>query len=323
MKNDRVDEHRPARLSRQGTLALLLVIVAGAIFLQTIALVDRSPETSAFYDLAPYPDGVQYFAAAVSLIDGGNGLIQINGELQPPLYPFGYSLLVAATIPFATEPVTAVYLVNVVASALILVLGGLVTWRLYGLLAASLVVLLIATLPAFVILGNSPMSGTTASLVVMASVSCWLLYALEGKSGWGILAAFLLGVGLWFKTASVFFVPLLFFGTLSPTGMKPPQRVRALVVHGGVSMIGVTPVLVYNWLRFGDPLRTGYHFWLGQGSGLAANLGPSAPRFEFTNIGSRLLDLAREALELPMAFSTLNLYGYGSAIGAGGCPTDC
>ena len=297
----------------QRALALLLCACAAAIFVRSTVVVDRSPELTFFYNLPPFFDGVQYFAEAASLASEGSPTIWINGERQPSIYPFGYSLLTAALIPFVQEPVAAAYLVNVIASALILVFTGLVTWRLHGLLPASVVVLLVSALPIFVLLGNSPMSGSSAGVVFVACVGSWLLYARGGRSHWGMLASFLVGVGVWFKTGAVFFVPLLLFGTLAPVGMTLTRRFRALVVHGGVAAIGVAPVLAYNWLMFGNPVLSGYHHW--SGSGPMANIG-GRPRFAVANIGPRLVDLLREALELPLAFNTANIFGSGSWIGA-------
>ncbi len=171
-------------------------------------------------------------------------------------------------------------------------------------------------MPAFAILGNSPLSGSTAGLVMIACVGSWLLYAHGGQPGWGILASFLVGVGVWFKTGFVFFVPLLVFASLAPKGISLSRKMRGLVVHGVVSAIGVAPVLVYNWVSFGSPLRTGYHYWsIAIGPGPLANFGET-PRFALSNVWPRLVDLGREAFGVPTAFNTANIFASGSWMGA-------
>ena len=110
-------------------------------------------------DLGPYPDAVEYFAQANSILKQGAPKIQIGYDKLPSRYPPGYSLLM---IPWLSclphHGILAPFRTNQTIG-LLLLLGGFGFYFAIGRpLAGGLGALLLATQPAFISFTRSPIS---------------------------------------------------------------------------------------------------------------------------------------------------------------------
>lgn len=290
----------PPRLHLLSTAALIL-LAAGYVYLAVLAApaaitVERAA--------APWPDGAEYLDAAVSLVRDGTYRIHLAGEAHPPRYPFGYSLPVAAALALGAEPAAAPHLVNRVAAAALLVLLGLILWRRGRRLEAGLTVLLLATLPAFVILGRSPLSEVPSVLLV--TVGVYLLYgygrgAPPARGAWGALV---LGLCVCFRTSNLFLVAFVPAAVVARRGLGARGAVRQLIVLGSFFALGVAPLLVYNAIALGDPLATGYAYWVPYWEASRA--------FGLQFVEPNLEYYWRELIEAETTTTTASVYGLGS-----------
>lgn len=272
-----------------------------------LAVIAVHPNATVGQALAPWTDGPEYLDAAVHLRERGRYRIHVGGEEHPPRYPFGYSVLIAGALLAGTEPVVAPHRVNQIAGLALLALVALPLWRRRRFLEAGLAVLLLATLPAFLILGRSPLSDLSSSVVVLAGVLALFGYARGGRSRQGMLGAALLGIAVCFRTSNL----LLLCFVPAAVAARHGARRRALgelARLGLCAAAGLLPVIGHNQATFGDPATSGYDYWIPGGPG--GLLG-------YQNLVASLPYLWREVTQREVLFTTANLYGGGSYVGPG------
>src|SRR4029078_11563656 len=175
-------------------------------------------------DLGPYPDAVEYFAQANSILKQGVPRIQIGYDKLPSRSPPVYSLLI---IPWLScrphHGILAPFRTNQTIG-LLLLLGGFGFYFAIGRpLAGGLGALLLATQPAFISFTRSPisdLSGATAALLA------FLLAYIGLKQMWRwpiYAAAVVLGLALCIRPQLLFFAPLLIAAALFPIGDSWPK----------------------------------------------------------------------------------------------------
>lgn len=257
---------------------------------------------------APWPDGAEYLDAAVSLAHEGTYRIHLAGESHPPRYPFGYSLLIAGAIAAGVEPEAAPHRVNQIAG---LGLLGLVAWPLWRRgrhLESGLAILLLATLPAFIILCRSPLSEISSTLLIVGSL--WLLaaYAGGGPVRRGAAGAALLGLTACFRLSNVLLLAFLPAAAAARHGLRwrrPATREAAIL--GTAAAAGLLPLLAYNVATFGDLLASGYGYW--------APYWDARRAFDSRFLSNNLFYYWRELSEQESTFTTAHLFGHGSYFG--------
>ena len=247
--------------TRLGWLVSVLLLLAGVGYFY--AAVPGVPDTLTVGKAQhPWPDGAEYLDAAVSLALDGSYTIHLAGEPHPPRYPFGYSAVVAVALLLGSEPDLAAQRVNWAVGGLLLAFFLGVLWRRGHRLEACLSVALLATLPAFVILSRSPLSEVTSTLVAVVAV--WALYVYSEKGSWtfGVVGAFLLGLGLCFRASNIFLFAFVPAAIVARHGWQLRSLVRDQTVLGVCFSLGLLPVFIYNAIAFGHPLQTGYEYWV-------------------------------------------------------------
>ena len=125
-------------------------------------------------DLGPYPDAVEYFAQANSILKEGAPTIQIGYDKLPSRYPPGYPLLMVPWLKFCRHSgILAPFRTNQTVG-LLLLMGSFAFYFVIGrALAGGLATLLLATQPAFVSFSRSSMSdlsGAAAAVLAFALV---------------------------------------------------------------------------------------------------------------------------------------------------------
>lgn len=298
-------EARGPGWTRVGAPLALLLAAVFHLFSIFLAPLGATAGTAA----APWTDGAEYLDAAVSLTREGRFAIHLAGESHPPRYPFGFSLLTATALAMGVEPLLAPHRVNQAASLALIALVAAFVWKRVGRLEGSLTALLVATLPAFVVLARSPLSEVTGTLPVVGGA--WLLYeyAKGGSLGKAGIGAALLALGVSFRTSNLLLLGFLPAAALGRHGLRPARVGRDLLRLAGAAAAGLLPALIYNTLTFGGPLRTGYGYWIPSRSALSA----FQLQFVMPNLGYAWRELTqRESL-----FTTADLYGAGSYVGPG------
>lgn len=253
----------PRRFSiSQLSIGVLLLLSGLTFYYLAVVRLDYSKTT--LLDLAPHPDATEYFAQAQALGRDGWPSIRIGYEKLPSRYPFGYPVLMLPWLKILPEAhhVLAPFRTSQTTGLLLL----LAVFAFYVYLAMPLsggfAVLLLSTLPGFFTFCRSSLSEVSASLlIVLAFMFAYLGF--DEKRHWKIyLCAVFLGLSLNIRIQSLFFAPLLLTMTLFPMRGRPWRWFLHCAAVCVVFVAAAAPVLVFNSIQFGSPLKTGYDFWV-------------------------------------------------------------
>ena len=226
-------------------------------------------------DLRPRPDALEYEEGARNLVHGLGYYVVVDGERYVPRYPFGLSLLIAPVLAvWDAGPGTGIVVVLATAAGAIAGAWAL-GWLVRGLPGAFVAAAIVALSPAHVRFSELVMSDVPSSCGI-----AWLgfaaLAALRARRGTGAWAAIGAGLGLLasVRVTNVFLViPIAALLTVA-RGVTRRVRLPTLVALGLGTLGGMAPLLVYDTLRFGGPLRTGYDVWVRSGSSAGATCCP-------------------------------------------------
>jgi hypothetical protein len=185
----------------------------------------------------------------------------VNGRYQCPFPPFPALLLLPFVWIFG-ESTRVVPL-----SLALTLLNVLVLTRLLQKLAVESRV--IPWILAAFFLGSAywaevrgSVNGSSFSHIVAVSGILLALNEAFGK-GRGILIGFFLGMAFLSRQLSIYSAILLTAAIYqNPRFSSMGQRIRSLLAFGSSFSVAVGVYLVFNWLRFGDPLDTGYSKWI-------------------------------------------------------------
>jgi 4-amino-4-deoxy-L-arabinose transferase-like glycosyltransferase len=236
-------------------LVLALLFYYGAVLRIDLKRTD-------FLDLNPYPDAVEYFAQANSILKAGSPAIQIGYDRLPSRYPPGYPILTIPWLKFLPHNgILAPFRTNQTIGLLLLT-GSFVLYFVIGRpLAGGLAALLIATQPAFITFSRSSISDLSGgAFAVLAFALVYL--GLAWRRRWLIYcAAIVLGLSLCIRPQLLFLAPLLIAMALFPgTDSWTKWFIHCCLVLV-VFALAASPYFILNTLEFGHPLRTGYEFW--------------------------------------------------------------
>ena len=259
-------------------------------------------------DLGPYPDAVEYFAQANSILTTGSPTIQIGYDKLPSRYPPGYPVL---TVPWLVSllhnGILASFRTNQTIG-LLLLLGGFAFYFAIGRpVAAGLATLLLATQPAFITFSRSSMSDLSGAAAAVLAVALVYL-GLSRVRRWRIYcAAIVLGLSLCIRPQLLFMAPLLLAMALFPTRDCWPRWLMhcclVLVVFAAAS----APYFIFNTLEFGHPLKTGYDFWVPAWT-------ESGKPFSVRNVPLQLVMIWSEITANWNQFRVANLFGTGTYV---------
>jgi hypothetical protein len=280
-------------------LALSLVFYYGTVLRVQLRHTD-------LLDLGPYPDGVEYFAQASSIMRHGTPKIQIGFDKLPSRYPPGYPLLM---IPWLSclphHGIFAPFRTNQTIG-LLLLLGSFALYCAIGkTLAGGLGSLLLATQPAFISFSRSPLSDLSgAAAAVLAFVLVYI--GLRRMRRWPVYAAaIVLGLALCIRPQLLFFAPLLVAAALFPIHNSWPKWILHCCLTLLVFVIASVPYFAFNALEFGHPLKTGYDFWV-------PGWAHSDRLFSLRNVPPQLAMLRSELTASWREFRVANLFGTGT-----------
>jgi len=259
-------------------------------------------------DLGPFPDAVEYFAQANSIMKEGAPKIQIGYDRLPSRYPPGYPLLMIPWLScLSHQGIFAPFRTNQTIGFLLLIGGFGFYFAIGKPLAGGLGSLLLATQPAFITFSRSSMSdlsGATAALLAFALV----YIGLTQMRRWPIYgAAIVLGLALCIRPQLLFFSPLLIAAALFPTRDSWPRWLVHCCLIVLVFVTASVPYFVFNTLEFGHPLKTGYDFWVPAWT-------ESDRFFSLRNVPAQLAMLRSEITANWNEFRVANLFGTGTYI---------
>ena len=294
-----VPVHR--RLSFGVAIGILCLVVALLFYYGTVLRIEF--KRTDFLDLNPYPDAVEYFAQANSILKEDSPTIQIGYDRLPSRYPPGYPVLMIPWLRFLPHnAILAPFRTNQTIGLLLLA-GTFLLYLMIGRpLAGGLAALLIATQPAFITFSRSSMSdlsGGASAVLVFALVYLglawrrrWLIYC----------AAIVLGLSLCIRPQLLFLAPLLIAMALFPGIDSWTKWFIHCCLVLVVFALAASPYFILNTLEFGNPLRTGYEFW-----GLSTKTA-----FSLHNVPAQAAWLWSEITASWDQFRVANLFGTGT-----------
>ncbi len=265
-------------------------------------------ERTDLLDLGPYPDAVEYFAQANSILKEGAPAIQIGYDRLPSRYPPGYPLLMIPWLRFLPHNgILAPFRTNQTIGALLLTCSFMLYFAIGRPLAGGLATLLLATQPAFTSFSRSSMSDLSgAAAAVLAFALVYL--GLSRLRRWPIYcAAIVLGLSLFIRPQLLFLAPLLIAMALFPVRQSWPRWLMHCCLVLMVFTAASGPYFIFNTLEFGRPLKTGYDFWVPawtEDTGL----------FSLCNVPPQLAMIWSESTGSWEQFRVANLFGTGTYI---------
>jgi hypothetical protein len=261
-----------------------------------------------FLDLGPYPDGVEYFAQANSILKEGAPTIQIGYDKLPSRYPPGYPLLMLPWLKLSPHnEILAPFRTNETVGLLLLISGFIFYFAIGRPLAGGLAALLLATQPAFVTYSRSPMSDLScAAAAVLAFVLVYL--GLASRRRWPIYcAAVVLGVSVSIRPQLLFFAPLLISMALFPVSRCRAEWLLHCALVILTFALAASPYFILNTFEFGHPLKTGYDFWVPWFT-------EQQKLFSLYNVPHQLAMIWSEVTGTWHQFRVANLFGTGTYV---------
>src|SRR5882762_8021394 len=264
---DPAETSRPApaplnrRLSFGVAIGILCLVLALLFYYGAVLRIDF--KRTDFLDLGPYPDAVEYFAQANSILKEGAPTIQIGYDRLPSRYPPGYPVLMIPWLRFLPHNgILAPFRTNQTIGLLLLA-GGFAFYLAIGRpVAAGVATLLLSTQPAFISFSRSSMSdlsGAAAAVLAFALV----YFGISRVRRWPIYcAAIVLGLSLCIRPQLLFMSPLLLAMPLFPIRGSWTRWLVHCCLVVVVFAAASAPYFVFNVVQFGHPLKTGYDFWV-------------------------------------------------------------
>jgi len=285
---------------------VLLLILSLSFYYGTVLRVQFSQTD--FLDLGPYPDAVEYFAQANSILKEGSAAIQIGYDKLPSRYPPGYPLLMVPWLAFHPHNgVLAPFRTNQTIGALLLTGSFVLYFAIRRPLAGGLAALLIATQPAFVTFSRSSMSDLSGGAVTVFAFALVYL-GLAWRHRWLIYcAAFVLGLSLCIRPQLVFMAPLLIAMALFPANVSWTRWFMHCCLTLVVFAVATSPYFILNTSEFGHPLKTGYEFWVPA-------LADKQAAFSLHNVPPQIALIWFEITASWDQFRVANLFGTGTYV---------
>ena len=296
----------PRRFSLQVATGIFCFVLALLFYYGAVLRIEFNQTD--FLDLNPYPDAVEYFAQAKSILKEGAPTIQIGYDKLPSRYPPGYPILMIPWLRFLPHNgILAPFRTNQTIGLLLLA-GSFVFYFVIGRpLAGGLAALLLATQPAFITFSRSSMSDLSGGAVIVLAFALVYL-GLAWRRRWLIYcAAIVLGVSLCIRPQLVFFAPLLIAMALFPANVSWTKWFMHCCLALAVFAVAASPYFLLNTLEFGHPLKTGYEFWVPE-------LADKQAAFSLHNVPPQVALIWSEITASWDQFRVANLFGTGTYV---------
>jgi hypothetical protein len=240
---------RESGLGRGVRLATPLLVLALA--LGPLVTIEPRP-----LNRQPSPDAQEYVDAARHLAAGDGYVVTIRrGEVQPPRYPPGFSLALAPFVLAGPYPANVQVGAKLYAM-LYLVVTLVAAWAVAGPLAAAVAVALVGSSPFAVRYASLVMSDAFAAALAVGALPLIHRPSVRRLAGAGLVSGALIAVRL----TGVLTLGALLAAAVTGAAGRVSRRGLAAMVAGG--LVGVALVALQQWWTFGNPLITGYGYWL-------------------------------------------------------------
>ena len=250
-------------------------------------------------ELMPWPDGLEYAAAAMNLAKGREAVLHFGGYTYPSRYTGGYPLILEFFGGVFGAEYEAFH-VSMIVGMLAIVAVYMLARGLFGRLAATIAALLLALSPVFITYSTLVMSDVPTLFVTVLAAAMLMLATSEYASkrqGMRLAAWLLFGLAAGFSaivrpTNTTILVGLAVCVVIVPL----ENRDFASLLKAGLAVaigfaIPVTWQLHQNAINLGSAFASGYTWWVpevyGEGGktfSLAYLFGPTMPRNPYGNV---------------------------------------
>ncbi len=260
-------------------------------------------------ELMPWPDGLEYAAAAVNLDLGKGGTLHFGGYSYPSRYAEGYPLILAAAWPLLGHDVANFGYASVALGMLAIVGLYVLTLELFGRAAAIVASVLLACSPIFITYSTLVLSDVpTLTVTILAALA--LLRATRAEEAppavrdaalvyWAIFG-FLAGFTVMIRPTNLAILAGVGAALLAAPPIASSSRRRLALL--GAFAIGFAPMPVWqareNLAHFGSMLGSGYAWWVpevyatfSRTFNAAYLFGPTMPRNPSGNLPVYLLSM--------------------------------
>ncbi|MDB5107872.1 MAG: hypothetical protein JWM69_813 [Candidatus Binatus sp.] len=306
---------------------VLIAIVMLAFFLMARGGSRRGAE------LMPWPDGLEYAAAARNIDHGLGPVLHFGGYSYPSRYTEGYPLILAAAWPLVGGNPAHLYLATIAIGVLAIIAMYLLTLRMFGRLSAAFSTLILALSPVVLTYSTLVLSDVpTLAVTLLAALALVRATGSERstlerasmRSAWAIFG-FALGFSVMMRPTNA--------ATLIGIGlclyMVPPAgaglRLRDLIAAGIAFLIGFAVPLIWqlrqNVINLGGAFASGYQWWVPEvygkfGHSFSAKylFGATLPRNPYGNLAIYLPTLfGLDGMMLGRGGSRFVLYPFAAA----------
>jgi hypothetical protein len=204
----------------------------------------------------PSPDAQEYADAARHLAAGEGYVTTIyRNETRPPRYPPGFSLALAPFAAVSSYPGN-VQLGSKLLTMLYLVVTMIAAWVVAGPLAAAVAVALVGASPFAVRYASLVMSDAFAAALAVGALALIHRPSTVRLAGAGLLA----GASILIRLSGVLTAAALVLALWRRADWRDAWRGWAILAAG--AGLGIVLVGLQQWWSFGNPLMTGYEYWL-------------------------------------------------------------
>ena len=302
---------QPPIVSRLRLLVLpgiLDVVLFVAIFAMTIPIVSSAGSRRGV-ELMPWPDGLEYAAAAVNLESGRGPVLHFGGYTYPSRYSAGYPLILDNLYRSKVRYVWALYIASLFIGALSVTAIFSLANLAFGRAAAILGALLLALSPVFITYSSLVMSDVPTLLVTITAVFTMVPAASDDAhpsqiwlqmlmwSLFGLLAGFSTIIR---PTNATIFAGLVLCVVMVP--LKHRDRSSLLKAATAIAIGFAIPVawqMHQNAIHLGSAFASGYAWWVpevygagGKTFSAAYLFGSTMPRNPHGNVPVYALTLA-------------------------------
>ncbi len=243
----------------------ILIIVA--VILGALALRYVNPYYLA--DLPIVPDSSQYAIGGYNLAQSDGYHIFINDLRLPPQYPPGLPLILAPFYRLTGAELHEGIYVILAFGLLSILITFLFTRGVFGPPTAIIAALLLAVAPSYVGYSQVLISDTVSNTFII--IGLWLAWLAATRERVAPLLWIAAGISCGFSAtvhllSGLTLVPLLVACIIKASG-RFREIISPLSLAAAGFVIGLSPLLIFNQIEFGNIFRSGYDYWARWGEG--------------------------------------------------------
>ena len=296
----------PRRFSLHVATGIFCFVLALLFYWGAVLRIDF--KRTDFLDLDPYPDAVEYFAQANSILKEGAPTIQIGYDKLPSRYPPGYPILMIPWLSFLPHNgILAPFRTNQTIGAVAIDRQLHVLFCDWKAARRGIGGPVDRNSTSFITFSRSSMSDLSGGAVIVLAFALVYLGLAWRRRLLIYCAAIVLGLSLCIRPQLVFFAPLLIAMALFPANVSWTRWFMHCCLALAVFAVAASPYFILNTLEFGHPLKTGYEFWVPA-------LADKQAAFSLHNVPPQVGMIWSEITASWDQFRVANLFGTGTYV---------